>query len=262
MWARAMGNLLVRTAAVDFGIQWVLWVVAAALKTEKFYDLAGSGTFLLLAYQALQWGGTRFPRQSIQSDMVMVWAFRLGAYLFTRILKEGKDRRFNGVRDNPGKFFMFWTIQGVWIFVTLLPTLIMHSKKRDTPVGLRDYTGWSMWLIGFLIEVIADYQKSAFRNNPDNEGKFIQNGLWSISRHPNYFGEILLWFGLYISASSTFSKYEYLSVLSPVAVAFLLNNVSGVPLLEASAKRRWGTDPGYIAYKRRTPSLIPFIGWL
>ncbi|KAG7153786.1 Zinc finger protein 362-like [Homarus americanus] len=135
----------------------------------------------------------------------------LGLFLFTRIVKAGKDRRFDKTRANPVRFFYAWTLQGVWVLVTILPSLLAVLSPRQRPVGTRDYIGWGIWAMGFLIEVVADYQKTVFKNNPANKDKFINTGLWALSRHPNYFGEILLWFGLYVSASSTFSGWEYLT---------------------------------------------------
>lgn len=107
-----MGNTLVKAAVTDFAIQWSCFVIAALLKTEKFYDLAGSATFILLALQSLTRNGRFFPQQVIQSGLVSTWAARLGIFLFLRVLKDGHDRRFNRVRDNPRRFFMYWTIQG------------------------------------------------------------------------------------------------------------------------------------------------------
>ena len=194
--------------------------------------------------------------------MIFAWACRLGTFLFIRVLKDGHDKRFDKVRDDPARFFVFWSIQasdnyyekcifykilflqGVWVWVTLLPTLLLNTERRDPVLGNRDYIGYSLWLVGFLFEVVADMQKSIFRANPDNDvrdsmlyqyhlsinivqGKFISSGLWAISRHPNYFGEILLWFGLYISGSSVFRGYQYLSVVSPVFVGLLITKLSG-----------------------------------
>ncbi|KAK3085972.1 hypothetical protein FSP39_011459 [Pinctada imbricata] len=254
-----MGNTIGKAAVVDFGIQWALWAVAAAFKTEKFYDLAGSGTFLYLALQSLKWGGTYHYRQRVQTGMVVSWAFRLGLYLFSRILKEGRDNRFNKVRDRPGVFFIYWTIQGLWVMLTIMPTLLLNDKKEDKPLGTRDYVGWGMWVVGFLMESIADYQKSAFRGNPDNQGKFIQHGLWSLVQYPNYLGEIMMWTGLYISASSVLKGWEHLSVISPIFTTYLLTRLSGIPLQERSAMRRYGSDPAYLAHIKKTPKLIPFI---
>ncbi|KAM3933113.1 uncharacterized protein RB166_000998 [Leptodactylus fuscus] len=238
-------------------IQWILWAVAALLHTEKFYDLAGSGTFILLSHLSLQWTGIKYLRQQFQTGLITVWGLRLGTFLFLRILREGHDRRFNKVRDNPGTFFVYWTVQGIWIFVTLLPSLILNLEKRNKPLGLTDYLGWTLWAVGFLIQAIADQQKWSFKSDPDNAGKFIQSGLWAYSRHPNYLGEILQWTGLFLAASSVLSGYQYLSVISPIFVWFLLNYVSGIPILERQAMKRWGEDPAYKSYMQRTPVLWP-----
>ncbi|KAL3831371.1 hypothetical protein ACJMK2_023124 [Sinanodonta woodiana] len=255
-----MGNTFGKAVAIDFGIQWACWLVASIFKTEKFYDLAGSGTFFLLAYQTLRWGGTYFLRQRIQTGLVMTWAARLGIFLFTRILKSGQDSRFNKVRGNPGMFWIYWTIQGVWVFLTLLPTIMLNDKKEDKPLTTRDYVGWGIWVLGFLFEAIADYQKSVFKSDQANKGKFIQTGLWSISRHPNYFGEILMWIGLFTSATSIMNKpKEYATVISPIFVILLLTKVSGIPILEAQGMKRYGHNPQYLEYCKNTAKLLPFI---
>ncbi|XP_072022755.1 uncharacterized protein [Amphiura filiformis] len=256
-----MGNsvstLLLRSGLWDVGIQWAGFAVAAALKTEKFYDLAGSGTFLFLAIQTLRWGNTFYFRQKVQTGMVATWAVRLGLFLFTRVLHAGGDSRFDKVKGNPKTFFIYWTIQALWVWLTLLPTMILNSEKRDKPLGLRDYAGWGLWTAGFLLEAVADYQKTVFKADPDNAGKFISTGLWSISRHPNYLGEILLWAGLYLSSSSVMSGYQHLSVISPIFVYLLLTRVSGVPILERQGMKRYGKDPAYLDYVKNTALLLP-----
>lgn len=254
-----MGSVLVKCALTDLGIQWAGWALAAACKTEKFYDLAGSGTFILLAHLSRIWGGARHVRQNVQTGLVTAWGLRLGTFLFLRILKDGHDRRFNNVRENPGTFFVYWTVQAVWIFTTLLPTLMLNSERRDEPLGWRDYVGWSVWGLGFTVQAIADQQKWRFKSDPDNAGKFIQSGLWAYSRHPNYFGEILQWSGLWLSASSVMQGPQYFSVISPMFVWFLLNYVSGVPLLEKQGLKKWGSDPAYQNYLKNTPVLWPKI---
>lgn len=256
--ALAKNNLL-KAAAIDFGIQWACWAVAATFKTEKFYDLAGSSTFFLLALQTLRWNNTYFTRQKVHTGMVMTWAVRLGSFLFTRILKEGHDRRFNKVRDNPRVFWVYWTIQGVWVLLTLLPVLIVNNKKEDKPLTTRDYAGWGLWVAGFLLESIADYQKSTFRNNPDNAGQFINVGLWQMVQYPNYLGEIMMWTGLYLSSTSVLRGWEHVAVLSPVFLTFLLTRLSGIPLQEKSAMRRYGSNPDYLNHIKNTKKLIPFI---
>ena len=239
-------------------------------------------------------------RQNVHNWMIFAWACRLGTFLFMRVLKEGQDKRFDKARDSPATFLVFWSLQGVWVWVTLLPSLILNTERRDPALGARDYLGWGLWVAGFLIEVVADMQKSIFRANPENDvssiifavscsmkgiypvqlfmsqGKFISSGLWSLSRHPNYFGEILLWFGIYISSSSAFRGSQYLSVLSPVFIFLLITRVSGekestlikiiklillllgVPLLEKSGLKKWGHLPEYQKYLQEVPQLVPF----
>ncbi|XP_072553383.1 uncharacterized protein [Salminus brasiliensis] len=253
-----MGVTLAKCAAVDLGVQGLGWALAAAMKTEQFYDLAGSSTFILLAHLSRIWGGTQHLRQNVQTGLVTAWALRLGTFLFLRIIKEGQDRRFNNVRDSPGVFFVYWTLQAVWVFVTLLPTLILNTEKKDKPLGLCDYAGWVIWGLGFATEAIADQQKWNFKNDPDNVGKFIQNGLWAYSRHPNYLGEIMQWSGLFLSASSVMHGPQYLSAVSPLFLWFLLKYVSGIPILEKRAMKKWGADPAFQNYIKNTPLLWPF----
>uniref|UniRef100_A0A8D0C0W8 Steroid 5-alpha reductase C-terminal domain-containing protein n=1 Tax=Salvator merianae TaxID=96440 RepID=A0A8D0C0W8_SALMN len=248
---------LLLLASLDLALQWSLWVAAAALRTEKFFDLAGSGTFILLAHLSLNWGETQHLRQQVQTGLVTVWGLRLGLFLFLRILKEGHDRRFNGIRENAGTFFLYWTMQGAWVFITLLPTLLLNLEKHRKPLGFLDYLGWGIWAVGFIIESVADQQKWHFRSNPDNAGKFIQSGLWAYSRHPNYLGEILIWTGLFISAASVLRRWQYISILSPMLVWFLLNYISGIPILEKAAMKRWGKEPAFQTYLQKTPVLWP-----
>lgn len=142
--------------------------------------------------------------------------------------------------------------------MTLLPTLMLNSEKRDVPLGTRDYIGWTLWGLGFATEAIADQQKWLFKRDPNNAGKFIHTGLWAYSRHPNYLGEILQWSGLWLSASSVMRGPQYLSVVSPLFVWFLLRYVSGIPILEKQAMKKWGSDPSFQDYTNNTPLLWPW----
>lgn len=153
----------------------------------------------------------------------------------------------------------FIFLVALWIFVTLCPTLILNTKRSDKKLTVRDYAGWAVWGAGMLIESIADYQKYTFRSDPANRDKWITSGLWSVVRHPNYFGEILAWLGLCISASSTFTGWENLASLSPVFVALLLTRVSGIPFLERRALKRWKDNPQFMLHLQNSYRLIPYI---
>ncbi|KAA0185819.1 hypothetical protein HAZT_HAZT008884, partial [Hyalella azteca] len=207
----SMPSTLPSLALIDFGMQWIGWAIAVLLRTEKFYDLTGSSTFILVICLCYRWHSHGHPRHVVQTSAILIWAVRLGLYLFSRILADGKDRRFDKIRDDPVRFFFAWTIQGAWVLVTLLPSLLCLTNNRQPALGLRDYLGWGVWGVGLLVEVVADHQKAAFRRDPANHDKFITTGLWSLSRHPNYAGEIILWYGLYLSASASFTGYQHLS---------------------------------------------------
>ncbi|CAF1159591.1 unnamed protein product, partial [Didymodactylos carnosus] len=249
-----MGQQVAKLATVDFSIQFVGWIISTLFHTEKFYDLTGSLTFIALTYLSLN-NSRRYLRQNVQSTCVFVWALRLGAYLFYRILQTGKDARFDEIRDSPVKLFGVWMMQGVWVLITLLPTIYVNRQRIDRKITTTDYLGWSIWLFGFLFEIIADGQKYAFKNNPANRDKFIDSGLWSISRHPNYFGEICAWSGLYISSSHMLQGFEHLCALSPIFVTLMISFLSGIPPQERSAMKRFGGNPAYRFYRSTTPIL-------
>eukprot|EP00096_Caligus_rogercresseyi_P002458 TRINITY_DN1458_c0_g2_i1.p1 TRINITY_DN1458_c0_g2~~TRINITY_DN1458_c0_g2_i1.p1 ORF type:complete len:266 (-),score=52.05 TRINITY_DN1458_c0_g2_i1:95-892(-) len=247
---------------IDFGIQAVGWIISTVFKTEKIYDLFGSLTYISVTSVSLAWSSYSI-HQIIQSNLVLIWALRLGAFLFVRVIKTGGDKRFDEAKENRLLMLVYWTLQGVWVFVTLAPTIVLNtlpaSRFANQSIGAPEIIGWIFWGTGFAFEVIADFQKTIFRNNPENNGKFIQSGLWSISRHPNYFGEILLWIGHYITCASVFRKYEFISVLSPVFIYLLITKVSGIPILEKNGKKKWGHLPEYNTYVEKTSSLIPFL---
>jgi len=243
---------------IDFGIQWVAWVGAAALKTEKFYDLTGSITYILLAILSQQFGNGS-TRSIVQSCMVVAWACRLGIFLFYRVLKDGKDKRFDDIKTKPLVFCIPWNLQAFWVYVNLLPTFLMSESSLNPSLGALDFIGWGMWLFGIVFEVVSDVHKIIWRKNAQNAGKFIDAGLWSVSRHPNYFGEIFLWFGLFVSATSVLRRFEFFAVLCPIAIHLLITRISGIPKLEESGAKKWGTLPEYQLHLEKTAMLIPFV---
>jgi steroid 5-alpha reductase family enzyme len=254
-WAMNLLNL----AAVSLAINYAVFLIhALPQNSEKFFDATGSITYLALVCTALAFSSGHELRQLINPIMVMVWCIRLGSYLLQRIMKDGKDSRFDEMKKNWLRFLGVWTIQSIWCFLVASPALIVvTSKSCATASGPLDYVGWATWLLGFLFEVIADKQKEAFRADPSNKGKFITTGLWAHSRHPNYFGEITMWVGMCISGSSCFHGLDFLAWFSPVTTWILLLKISGVPLLEKKGEETWGKDPAYRWYMDNTPCIVP-----
>lgn len=256
--ASMLGMPLVMVATgTAFVVQWIVFVPSYLKQTEHYYDLTGSLTYQLLTWGTLIAAGTFAPRQLLLGSMVVIWSGRLGLFLFRRVKRAGKDGRFDAIKPSGGRFLVFWSVQGLWVVLTMATVLSVVSLPSSKPLGLLDGVGTCIWLIGFAIEVIADRQKGVFKANPANAGRFINVGLWSWSRHPNYFGEIVLWIGVALIALSDLEGWRLVSLISPVFVFWLLFFVSGIPLLAARADQRWGNDKDYQSYKARTSLLVP-----
>jgi len=247
-------------ALADFGIQMALAIPAMIFKTEKFFDLSGATTTVLLTWATLYNSGVKpSQRQIINSLMISTWGIRLSTFLFFRILKDGKDRRFNKARSNPATMMLFWSVQAIWILMDGLPGFILNSREDDTPTTSIDWVGRFMFLFGFAIQAIADHQKTAFRADPSNRSKFITSGLWKLSQHPNYFGEMLIWTGIWLSSVSALKGAEHIAALTPIFTIYLLCKVSGIPLLQKHAKKKWGHLKEFKQYQETTPLLVPSI---
>ena len=246
--------------ALAFAINWLVWIPASLWRTERFYDLTGSVTFVAVTSLALVAAPGPDGEASVWrvtlAAMVVVWAVRLGSFLFVRVRRDGSDGRFDKIKVHPLAFLATWTLQALWVSMTAAAALAAITVA-DGLGGVWAMLGVIVWLIGFAIEVVADTQKRRFRADPANAGRFISTGLWSRSRHPNYFGEILLWSGVALMAVPTLSGWRWVVLISTVFVWLLLTRVSGVPLLEARAAARFGDDPAYGAYVKHTPVLVP-----
>ena len=254
-----IGNQVVQNIVLAiFLIQWIAFIPAYALQTEKFYDLTGSITYTsVFAYciylalsQTINWGSI------IISVLVIVWALRLGSFLFLRISNDGEDKRFRTIKPSFTQFFMTWTLQGTWVSLCSLCAITGIASNAGIITNSIFFVGLFMFIGGFAIEVVADQQKTAFRSLPENRDKFITSGLWSRSRHPNYFGEITLWTGVAVMSFSSLSGLEFITLISPIWTYFLLVKISGVRMLEGRGKSKWGNDPEYISYMENTPSVM------
>ena len=239
-----------------FCIQWVSFIPAFIFQTEKFYDLTGSITYLTAVFYTLYVTGSNNLSDLIIVACVAVWAIRLGSFLFMRIHKAGEDRRFRTIKPNFTRFLMTWTLQGMWVSMCLLCVLTALSSYSGVIMNSIFFIGLIVFILGLSIEIIADYQKTVFRRNIENKDKFITTGLWSLSRHPNYFGEILLWTGVAVMSISSLQGLQYITLISPVFVYVLLVYISGVRLLEAQAKKKWGHLDSFNEYIKNTPRLF------
>ena len=244
-------------ALLAYAINWVVFIPSNRNKTEHYFDLTGSATYLAVTAVALLLSDDLDARAVIAAAMVAVWALRLGSFLFRRVRRDGRDGRFDEIKVDPLRFFMTWTLQGLWVLLTIAAALAIITSAERKPIGWVAVIGIVIWVVGFTIEVLADRQKSAFKQDPANSGRFITTGLWAWSRHPNYFGEIVLWIGMAIMAVPVLSGWRWVVLISPVFVILLLTRVSGIPMLEARAEKRWGDDEEFKAYTSTTSVLIP-----
>ena len=254
-----MGDVPIYALGVGlaFVIQWLVFIHAYLNQTEKFFDLTGSLTYITVTILALLLSPVKDARSMLLAGLVLVWATRLGLFLFQRIKAAGEDRRFRELKTSFSRFLLTWTLQGLWVTFSLAAALAAITSLKRVEFGLFGVIGLLVWLVGFGLESIADSQKNKFKADSANEGKFIQTGLWSWSRHPNYFGEIVLWIGVAIIALPVLSGWQWVTMISPVFVFFLLTRISGVPMLEKRADEKWGGQEDYEAYKVNTSILIP-----
>ena len=245
-----------------FLIQWVVFLPSFYFQTEHLYDLTGTFTYISIIITSVFYNlkineVMLSNRKIIISSLVCIWALRLGIFLFIRVIKVGEDKRFHVWKKSFMLFFRTWTIQGLWVFLTAITAITAITSNNDNGIEFTFYIGFSLWVFGFLFESISDYQKMIFKFNPVNKNKFIHTGLWSMSRHPNYFGEIIIWFGMAIMCVPVLAGLQYISLISPVFVYLLLTKVSGTPILEKQADTKWGTNEEYKKYKKNTPEIFP-----
>ena len=253
-------ELVFRAVFLAFAIQWIAFIPAYIFQTEKFYDLTGSLTYLSVVWYSLTYSSEYFANLNLANLLIVIlitfWALRLGSFLFMRIHKDGEDKRFRTIKPSPSQFFMTWTLQGLWVSLCSMCALTAISTETGLIINALLYIGLILFATGFLIEIIADKQKSKFRAIPENKDKFITSGLWARSRHPNYFGEIVLWSGIAVMSFSSLEGLQYLTLISPIFTYLLLVYVSGVRMLEARGDIKWGNNEDYKNYKEDTPILL------
>ena len=240
-----------------FIIQWVLFVPAYLFQTEKFFDISGSFTYIFVVSYILF---SNYTSSGINygnillSSFIIIWAIRLGSFLFFRIKKDGEDKRFRSIKPSPTRFFMTWSLQGMW--VSICSACALTGMANGIVLNSLFYLGAFIFVLGFIVEIIADNQKTKFRKDPTNKDKFINSGLWSYSRHPNYLGEIILWLGISIISLSSLTGWQLITLTSPIFTYVLLVYISGIRILEARGRKKWGHLDSYQEYIKSTPTLL------
>ena len=249
--------LFAAAVGLIFVFQWIVFIPSHIVRTERIYDLTGSITYLAVAALTVVLQPQRSARTFLLLGLVATWAIRLGAFLFLRVRKAGRDDRFDDIKRSFPRFLLAWTLQGLWISVTMGAALAAMTSTSATSLGAPGWIGVAIWLIGFGIEATADEQKRRFKKGSPGGQEFIRTGLWAWSRHPNYFGEIVLWIGVAVLAGPALRGWQCVTLISPLFVYLLLTRISGIPILEQRADARWGGRADYEDYKRRTPALFP-----
>jgi len=251
-------------AGVSFFVHWIVAIPSLIASSEKYFDLTGMIATLLVVSTAilalLNSGQQASTHSTIVAIFVSLWTLRLGTFLYKRIVKSGEDKRFKEIKKSLPKFLMAWTLSALWVFLTTVNAITIIALNPQEPLGTFFIIGSGLWILGFSFEAVADWQKERFSGLPENRDKFITQGLWSISRHPNYFGEIVLWTGIAIISLPLLSGWQLVTLVSPLFVFILLTKISGLPFLEDKAEKKWGNDKNYIEYKNKTPVLTPFFG--
>jgi steroid 5-alpha reductase family enzyme len=239
---------------LSVGINVVMFVPAFKFKTDKLTDISYALTFMFVSLVVyLQSSMTN--GHLLVLVMVWAWALRLGGFLLYRVSVVGKDQRFDAMRTSLWKFGRFWLLQGLTVFVVLLAAII-YWKQPFARLDWWALVGGIIFAEGLLLEAVADQQKFKFKQT--GQKGWIETGVWSISRHPNYLGEMMVWSGLFLFVSSSLQFNDMLiALISPLYIFLLLRFVSGIPILEKAADAKWGKQPKYQAYKHRVPLLVP-----
>ena len=234
----------------------VFFIHSYFFKSDIFFDLVGSFSFLSIGIASLLLLPDIDANQILIFFLLVFWSLRLGPFLFLRRIGAGNDERLSEYFKSPISLYFLWCMNSLWVFFTSLSMIIIFSSKTPYDFGLLQWLGLIIWVFGYIIEVISDSQKNKF--NKTNKGKFINIGLWKYIRHPNYLGEIIIWFGIFVISLNYIGSFSsMLSILSPIFVYILLRYLSGVPQLEKRGDQKWGHLKEYVKYKEKTGIIFP-----
>jgi steroid 5-alpha reductase family enzyme len=258
-----IGTAMLVSFLATVAFQLLCFSVAATLRIDKITDLAGCTNFIALAIMTLLMGSPApTVRQTVLTLFVCVSRAELGLFLLYRVLKRGRDSRFDTIRDSCCVFLVFWIWQMMWCFVVSLSVIYVNSAPvPDAPLGAADFVGWGLIVVGFALQVWADLIKLRFRSNPDNTEQVCTLGPWYYSRHPNFCGEVLLWWGCFVCGIPVFhqSTAGWATVVSPIFTMLVLLCVTGIPQAEGQSSKRWfdggAAQVRYETYFESTPPL-------
>jgi len=273
MWslgAVAPGVVLGAGVGVSAAFQLLFFLAALTLRTDVFTDFAGTSNFLLLFLMSYFFGGSGTgvfgpcARTAVVTGVAVAWGLRLGGFLLARILSWGKDNRFDKMREKPLQWGIFWGLQALWASLTSLPVSVLNMGEpvlSCQPLCALDWVAWALMITAIVVEATADFQKLRFKREQRNAGKWCTAGLWSFSRHPNYFAEMLFWWSAFAASCAGFKGSGVapflIAALGPLFTSLLLLGVSGVPLLEDSADSKHFDNAAYVDYKFTTSPVFP-----
>ncbi len=250
-------NTFLIAAIIIFCYMTGLFVIALIRRDNSIADIAWGFGFVIVAWATLWIVGSFYPRQIMACSLILIWGSRLSIRIFFRNLGKPEDPRYRKWREEWGRFFIFrsylqvFILQGVILLVNISPVLIINTTS-DGNLILLDALGLLVWLTGFFFESVGDYQLDLFLKEPKNRGNIMDRGLWYYTRHPNYFGEITMWWGIYIIALSV--PYGWIGFVGPMTITLMIVFVSGIPMTERLMEK----TPGFEEYRRRTSVLIPW----
>jgi steroid 5-alpha reductase family enzyme len=235
-----------------------LWLVSLRLRNASIVDIAWGPGFSAIALLGAALGAGSPARRALCALLACAWGLRLGVYLFFRNRGKGEDFRYRAMREHHGNRFPLvslgtvFALQGALMWFISLPLQVAASAPAPAALGVLDALGAALFALGFAFEAIGDWQLARFKANPANAGAVMDQGLWRYTRHPNYFGDCVVWWGFYTIACAT--PWGWATLLSPALMTFLLLRVSGVALLERGLVRR---RPAYRDYVARTSAFLP-----
>ena len=251
-------NLFWLSGIVILALMVLLWFVSLALKNSSIVDIFWGIGFVIIAWLAFSLGGGYIPRKQFVAVLVTMWGLRLALHIGIRNWGRGEDFRYAKWREENGprwwwfSFFQVFLLQGILMWIISAPLIAAQTSGFPVIITPLDMVGVVVWIVGFLFEMLGDLQLMSFKQNPKNKGKLLTKGLWKFTRHPNYFGEAVLWWGYYIIALASGSWW---TIFSPILMTYLLMNVSGVAMLERTMKLK----PGYEEYIRKTNAFFPWL---